>query len=282
MRTARNLVQVAVLAVTLLVVGAGCEKQQPAENGGAKSTAQGAATKESSGAAAGNTEAPAGNTEAPAGSTDNNAPAPAVAESGNGQVADDIDWAVALHDPSIATATAPETFRVELETTRGRVLLELYREWSPRGVDRLYNLVKAGYLADIAIFRAVPGFVAQFGMHGDPKVNEAWSQASIKDDPVTQSNARGTIVFAMAGPDTRSTQFFINLADNSRLDQMGFSPLGKVVEGMEVVDAWHTGYGDGPPRGQGPDQGEIAARGNDYLRAQFPKLDYIVSSRIVP
>jgi peptidyl-prolyl cis-trans isomerase A (cyclophilin A) len=135
--------------------------------------------------------------------------------------------------------------------------------------------VNAGYFKDVAFFRVLPGFVAQFGMHGDPAVNRQWEDKSIADDPVTQSNARGTIVFATSGPNTRANQFFINYSDNARLDGMGFSPFGRVVEGMSVVDSIYAGYGETP------DQARIATQGNAYLQERFPRLDYIRSASIV-
>ena len=177
--------------------------------------------------------------------------------------------------PSAAATPAPESFRVAFETTRGPFVVDVIRAWSPRGADRFHELVKAGYFTDVGFFRVVPGFVAQFGMHGDPAVNRRWSDTSIPDDPVAHSNARGTIVFATRGPNTRSNQFFINFSDNARLDGMGFSPFGRVVEGMSVVDSIYAGYGETP------DQGRIAADGNAYLKRQFPRLDYIKSARIV-
>ncbi|MCB9718647.1 MAG: peptidylprolyl isomerase [Myxococcales bacterium] len=194
----------------------------------------------------------------------------------------------ALLDPSKATERAPAVYKVKLETTKGDVLLELHRDWAPNGADRFYNMVKIGYLDDVAFFRAIDGFMVQFGMHGDPKVSEAWKDATIEDDPVKESNARGNITFAMRGPNTRTTQLFINTVDNNgkgerpvNLDKMSFAPFGKVLEGMEVIDALYTGYGEGAPRGKGPDQGKITAEGNAYLRRDFPELDYIERATIV-
>ena len=175
-----------------------------------------------------------------------------------------------------ATATpAPDSFRVTFETTRGNFVVNVIRAWSPRGADRFHDLVNAGYFTNIAFFRVLPGFVAQFGMHGDPAVNRQWEGRSIPDDPVVQSNERGTIVFATSGPNTRSNQVFINFSDNARLDGMGFSPFGRVVEGMSVVDSIHAGYGETP------DQARIGAEGNAYLERRFPRLDYIKFARIV-
>lgn len=186
-----------------------------------------------------------------------------------------------LKDPSKANEKAPESFKVKFTTTKGDFTLEITRAWSPLGADRFYNLVKAGFFTDIALFRVIDGFMAQFGIHGDPAVSAAWRAAQIKDDPVKQSNGRGYISYAMAGPNTRTTQFFINFADNGNLDGMGFSPFGKVVEGMDVVDGIYKGYGEGAPRGMGPDQGRIQREGNKYLKADFPKLDYIKSASLL-
>ncbi len=187
----------------------------------------------------------------------------------------------ALADVSLATEKAPASFKVRFTTTKGDFVFQATREWSPIGVDRLYNLVRIGFFTDLPIFRVVTRFVAQFGIHGTPSVSAVWSEATIKDDPVTQTNARGTMVFATAGPNTRSSQFFINFADNGRLDGMGFSPLGKVIEGMDVVDTFYAGYGDGPPRGTGPDQGRMGAEGNVYLKGAFTELDYILEAVII-
>jgi peptidyl-prolyl cis-trans isomerase A (cyclophilin A) len=190
--------------------------------------------------------------------------------------------ASALLDPSKATEQAPATFKVKITTTKGPFVIEAYRDWAPLGVDRFYNLVRIGYFKDLAFFRAVEGFMVQFGIHGDPKVAAAWKDASIKDDPVRNSNLRGHITFATRGPDTRSTQFFINFSDNQNLDQMGFAAFGKVVEGMNIVDSLHKGYGEGAPRGLGPNQMRIQDEGNAYLKKDFPALDYIVSAELLP
>lgn len=183
--------------------------------------------------------------------------------------------------PNQPAQPAPETFRVRFETSRGTFTVEAHRAWSPRGVDRFYELVASGFYDNVRFFRVLPGFVAQFGIHGDPAVAEAWEKMSIPDDPVVQSNKRGTVSFATAGPNTRTTQLFINYRDNPALDGMGFSPIGEVVEGMQVVDSLYAGYGEGPPDGRGPDQGRIRREGNSYLEREFPKLDYIRTARIV-
>lgn len=184
-------------------------------------------------------------------------------------------------DPSKLKETAPETFKAKFETTKGAFVIEVVRADAPLGADRFYNLVKSGYFKDVAFFRVIQGFMAQFGIHGDPKVSAAWRMARIQDDPVKSGNKRGAISFAMAGPNTRTTQFFVNLVDNSRLDSMGFSSFGKIVEGMDVVDKINSEYGEGAPRGGGPAQGRIQEEGNTYLKKDFPKLDYILSASVL-
>jgi peptidyl-prolyl cis-trans isomerase A (cyclophilin A) len=184
--------------------------------------------------------------------------------------------------PAAATATAPATYKVKVATTKGDFVLEVHRDWSPLGADRFYNLVTLGYFSDVAFFRVVKGFMVQFGIHGDPALNRTWRRATFNDDPSAKhSNTRGTITFATAGPNMRTTQVFINYADNSRLDAMGFTPFGKVVEGMKVVDAIDGTYGEGAPSGRGPAQEAIQTQGNTYLKAQFPKLDYIKSATLL-
>lgn len=186
----------------------------------------------------------------------------------------------ALTDPAQANGQAPETYRVRCETTRGPFTIEVTRAWAPLAADRFYNLVRVGYLNDVAFFRVIRGFVVQFGINGDPEVSARWKDASIPDEPVRAQNLRGYVTFAMAGPNSRTTQLFINLADNVRLDRMGFAPFGRVVEGMEVVELLYAGYGEGEPRGQGPSQDRIYAEGNRYLRESFPKLDYLVKAEL--
>jgi peptidyl-prolyl cis-trans isomerase A (cyclophilin A) len=188
----------------------------------------------------------------------------------------------AVADPAKLTEKAPDTFKAQFDTTKGKFTVEVTRSLSPNGADRFYNLVKVGYFEGIAFFRVIKGFMCQFGIHGDPAVAAKWRTANIQDDPVKGTNKRGTITFATAGPNTRSTQFFINFADNTRLDGMGFSPFGKVVEGMDVVDKINAEYGEGAPGGLGPDQGRVQREGNAYLKKDFPNLDYIKSVTIVP
>jgi peptidyl-prolyl cis-trans isomerase A (cyclophilin A) len=182
----------------------------------------------------------------------------------------------ALLNPSLAKEKAPDQFRVKFETTKGPFVVQVTRASAPLGADRFYNLVKMGYYNDVAFFRVVDGFMAQFGINGDPKVNEKWESANIDDDPTRESNVRGAITFAArTSPNTRTTQLFINFGDNSQLDSRGFAPFGKVVEGMNIVDQLYKGYGEGAPRGSGPRQDLAQSQGNSYLRAQFPKLDFI-------
>jgi len=186
-------------------------------------------------------------------------------------------------DPAKLTAKAPETFKAQFDTTKGKITIEVTRSLAPNGADRFYNLVKSGYFTDIAFFRVIPGFMCQFGMSGDPAITAKWSGASIPDDPVKGSNTRGTITFAMGGSNTRTTQLFINFGDNSRLDGMGFPPFGKVTEGMDVVDKINGEYGDMPQQGgRGPNPDLIATEGNAYLKKDFPNLDYIKSVTILP
>ena len=186
-----------------------------------------------------------------------------------------------LLTPDALTETAPDVFQARFETSKGDFVIEVHRDWSPNGADRFYNLVSNGYYDDVRFFRVLAGFMAQFGIHGDSEVSAAWQEQRLNDDPVVQSNARGFVSYAMGGANTRTTQIFINFGDNSRLDDMGFSPFGQVVEGMEVVDQLYSGYGEGAPRGRGPSQGSLQARGNDYLMDDFPNLDFVRQAAIV-
>jgi peptidyl-prolyl cis-trans isomerase A (cyclophilin A) len=177
--------------------------------------------------------------------------------------------------------TAPATFKAKFETSKGDFIVEVQRDWAPNGVDRFYSLVQNGFYDNVRFFRVISGFMAQFGISGDPKVSAVWREQRIQDDPVKQSNKRGFITFATAGPHTRTTQLFINYGDNSRLDQMGFAPFGRVTEGMQVVDQLHAGYGEGAPQGRGPNQGRLQAEGNEYLTKEFAQLDYIKRATII-
>jgi len=190
--------------------------------------------------------------------------------------------AASLTDPSKFNEKAPEGFKVQFTTTKGDVIIQISRALSPNGADRFFNLVKGGFFTDIAFFRVIPGFMGQFGIHGNPAVAAAWKGAKIEDDKVKGSNIRGAITFAMAGPNTRTTQFFINLANNPNLDGSGFSPFGKVIEGMDVIDKINGEYGEGAPNGRGPEQGRVQAEGNAYLQKDFPRLDYIKSASVLP
>jgi peptidyl-prolyl cis-trans isomerase A (cyclophilin A) len=175
-------------------------------------------------------------------------------------------------------------FKVKFTTTEGDFVVEAHRDWAPNGADRFYNLVKIGYFDGVSFFRAIDGFMVQFGIHGDPAVNNHWRDSNIADDPVVKSNLRGFVTFAMAGtPNSRSTQIFVNYADkNAQLDGMGFAPFAQVVEGMDVVDKLYKGYGEGAPMGRGPDQGRVQFEGNAYLNQAFPELDSVKSAVILP
>ncbi len=182
-------------------------------------------------------------------------------------------------DPGFAQQ-APDSFRVRVSTTKGDFVIAVHRAWAPHGVDRFYNLVRAGFYDGVRFFRVIPGFMAQFGIHGDTAVTAAWRPRVIPDDPVRRTNGRGMVTYATAGPGTRTTQIFINFGDNNRLDASGFAPFGQVVEGMEVVDALYGGYGEGAPNGRGPDQYRLNVEGEKYLARQFPKLDKITKARV--
>ncbi len=188
----------------------------------------------------------------------------------------------ALLEPEKATATAPAVFKVKFETSKGDFVVEVHRDWAPHGADRFYNLAKIGFFDGCEFFRVIDGFMAQVGIHGDPAVSAKWRGADIPDDPPSgHSNTRGMVTFATAGPGTRTTQFFINFKDNSFLDNQGFPPIGKVVEGDAVLDQLYRGYGEGAPQGAGPSQGLIETQGNSYLKAEFPQLDFIKSARLI-
>lgn len=189
----------------------------------------------------------------------------------------------ALLAPEKATEKAPATYKVKLVTTKGDMVVEVNRAWSPNGADRFYNLVKLGFYDDTSFFRVVGGFMAQIGIHGDPAVSAKWRSATIMDDPYGgQTNARGTLTFAKTGaPNSRTTQIFLSMGNNSFLDAQGFTPFGRIVEGLEVLDQLYNGYGDGPPQGNGVDQMRFQMEGNAYLKAEFPRLDYIKSARLL-
>jgi peptidyl-prolyl cis-trans isomerase A (cyclophilin A) len=185
-----------------------------------------------------------------------------------------------LSDPASLNEQAPPVYKAKFDTSKGSFVVEVNRDWAPNGADRFYNLVKNGYYNDARFFRVIDGFMVQFGINGDPKISAVWRDANIKDDPVKQSNTRGMMTFATAGPNTRTTQVFINFGDNAGLDRQGFSPFGKVVSGMDVVDSLYGGYGEGAPNGKGPNQGVVQSLGNPYLEKAFSKLDYIKKATI--
>ena len=185
-----------------------------------------------------------------------------------------------LANPAALNEKAPASYKARFDTSKGVFVIEVRRDWAPAGADRFYNLVKNGFYDNSRFFRVVSGFMVQFGINGDPKFSTQWRTATIKDDPVQQSNKRGYITFATSGPDSRTTQVFINFADNSGLDRQGFSPFGQVVSGMNIVDTLYSEYGDGPPRGRGPDQGRIQTEGNNFLIRDFPRLDYVKKATI--
>ncbi len=179
---------------------------------------------------------------------------------------------------------APDQFKVQMQTTKGDVVILVHRDWSPIGADHFYELTQMHFYDQNAFFRALRGFVVQWGVNGDPQVNKSWSQITIKDDPPKVSNKIGTVVFAKTGePDSRSTQLFINLGDNSAsLDPQGFTPFGEVIQGMDNVMKINTEYGEMAPNGTGPSPTAIADIGNPYLEEHFPRLDYIKKARVIP
>ena len=187
-----------------------------------------------------------------------------------------------LLTPEALTETAPEVYHARFVTSRGVFVIEVQRAWSPNGADRFYNLVSSGFYDNVRFHRVLRGALAQFGIHGDSAVAAAWRVRNIEDDPVMQSNARGFVSYATSGPNTRSTQVFVNLANNAQLDALDFAPFGRVVDGMGVVDGLYSGYGEGAPNGRGPDHTLIELRGNSYLRRRFPELDFIREATIVP
>jgi peptidyl-prolyl cis-trans isomerase A (cyclophilin A) len=189
-------------------------------------------------------------------------------------------WSQGLGNPAALTEPAPAVYKAKFDTSKGTFVIEVHRDWAPNGAERFYNLVNNGFYDNARFFRVISGFMVQFGINADPKISAVWREARIKDDPVRQSNKRGLITFATAGPNTRTTQVFINFADNNMLDGQGFAPFGQIVSGMSVVDALYNGYGEGAPRGQGPDQGRIQREGNAYLTAEFARLDYIRKASI--
>ena len=185
-----------------------------------------------------------------------------------------------LTSPSALNEQAPANYKARFDTSKGVFVVEVRRDIAPNGADRFYNLVKNGFYDNTRFFRIISGFMVQFGIHGEPATMAPWRNATIKDDPVKTSNVRGFMTFATSGPDSRTTQVFINFADNSMLDGKGFAPFGRVVSGMDVVDKLYSEYGEGAPRGTGPDQGRLQMEGNAYLAKSYPKLDYVKKATI--
>ena len=183
-------------------------------------------------------------------------------------------------EPATGTEHAPDTYKVHFDTSKGEVVVAVTRSWAPLGADRFYTLVKSGFYDGERFFRVLPGFVVQFGIAADPATTAKWKDTNLVDDPVMQSNHRGTITYATGGRNTRTTQVFINLADNARLDHDGFAPFGEVTQGMDVANQLYSGYGEGAPGGTGPAQNRAEAEGNTYLVREFPQLDYIKKATI--
>jgi len=189
------------------------------------------------------------------------------------------DKAARLRNPAGLTDTAPATFKASFVTSQGTFVVTVHKDWAPKGADRFYNLVKSGYFDEIRFFRVIPNFMAQFGIHGTPAVSAAWTSARITDDPVKQSNKRGFVTFATAGPNTRTTQLFVNFGDNASLDKQGFSPFGEVTSGMDVVDKLYSGYGEIYKR-QDFELPRFMSEGNAYMVKAFPRMDFIKTATI--
>jgi peptidyl-prolyl cis-trans isomerase A (cyclophilin A) len=180
-----------------------------------------------------------------------------------------------LRNPASLTAKAPDTYTVNLDTSAGQIVILVHRDWAPLAADRFFNLVSNGFYDDVRFFRVVPNFMVQFGMHGNPAVNKAWSSVPMQDEPTKQTNKKGYITFARTGaPNSRGTQVFINYKDNAFLDKQGFAPFGEVTKGLDVAEKINASYGEKP------DQSQITASGNAYLTKEFPKLDYIKTATI--
>jgi peptidyl-prolyl cis-trans isomerase A (cyclophilin A) len=182
----------------------------------------------------------------------------------------------------VPKVVVPEVFRVKFETTQGDFVVEATRDWAPHGVDRFHELVRMKYFDQGRFYRVLRGFIAQFGVHRDFSVHATWRNLFIVDDPSKEKNLRGTLAFAKSGPSTRATEIFINLADNTVLDDQGFVPFGKIVEGIEVIDKFYSGYGEMRPEGKEIDAGRVEEETNEYLVPRFPKLDYIKQARLLP
>jgi peptidyl-prolyl cis-trans isomerase A (cyclophilin A) len=190
---------------------------------------------------------------------------------------------LSLLNPASLKAKAPDVFKAQFTTTKGDFVVEVHRDWSPNGADRFYNLVKNGFYDGVVFYRVVPNFMVQFGISGNPKIEAAWAHANLRDDPLKQGNKRGRITYAMAGPNTRTTQVFINFRDNSNLDSQGFTSFGEVTDGMDVVDKLYSGYGDMQEQGgHGPSVSKFEVEGNAYLTKNFSQLDSIKTAKILP
>ncbi len=188
-----------------------------------------------------------------------------------------------LADPKAPAVnlTAPAEFTVKLETSKGDLVVKVVRDWAPKGADRFFSLVKNGFYDDCRFYRVLPKYIAQVGIHGDPKISQKWREAPIDDDPVKQKNTRGRVTFAKGGPNSRTTNLFINLKDNTSLDSQGFVPIGELVDGMDIAEQLHSGYGDGAPKGRGPSQKKIYEDGNAWLQKDFKDLDFIKTAKVV-
>lgn len=188
-----------------------------------------------------------------------------------------------LLEPSKATAKAPEVFRARFSTNKGEVVIEVHRDWAPLGADRFYNLVKLGFYDDTRFFRVIPGFLAEFGISGDPAVSAKWMNLNLQDETALQSNKRGYVAFVQGNtPNSRTTEIVIDTGDNVKLDAAKFAPFGLVVSGLDVVDLLYGEYGEGEPAGKGPNQSIILGRGNAYTDKGFPQLDAIRTAVVVP
>ena len=187
----------------------------------------------------------------------------------------------ACHKETPKAVVVPEVFRVKFQTSQGDFVVEARRAWAPHGVDRFHELVRMKYFDQGRFFRVVPGFIAQFGVHRDFNVHGKWREYFIVDDPPQLKNMRGTLAYAMSGPTTRATEIFINLVDNKALDDQGFVPFAKVVQGMDVVDKFYAGYGEMRPEGKYIDPSRVEGEANEYLTQRFPNLDFILHTQFV-
>jgi peptidyl-prolyl cis-trans isomerase A (cyclophilin A) len=182
----------------------------------------------------------------------------------------------------VEKVVVPDVFRVKFEASQGNFIVEVNHAWAPHAVDRFHELVRIGYYDEARFFRVLPGLIAQFGVHRDFNVHATWRKLFIVDDPPRQKNLRGTLAFAKSGSSTRSTEVFINLADNAMLDDQSFVPFGKIVEGIDVPDKLYAGYGELRPEGKNIDGNRVEEETNEYLVQRFPKMDYIKRARFVP